>query len=212
MTTGRSKERLVGGLFLAWLILVGAGLAGMWRYAETAGPAATASGMWPRASHVVRDARRPTLLVFAHPQCACSRASIGELSILMTHVQERVTAKVLFYRPSGAADAWVHSDLWQSAAAIPGVEVAIDEDGTEASVFGAAVSGQTLLYDAAGDLIFSGGITVARGHAGDNTGRSALLSLLTNTDATTARTPVFGCFLKGAPTTSPAMTSTPEKS
>jgi hypothetical protein len=208
MTPGRSNGPLVGGLLLIWLIVVSAGLAGLWRYAETPGPAATAAATWPDASHVMRDTHRPTLIVFAHPQCACSRASLGELSVLMTHVQHRVTVKVLFYRPSGAADNWVRSDLWQSAAVIPGVEVAIDENGNEASAFGAAASGQTLLYDASGHLMFSGGITAARGHAGDNAGRRALLSLLTGGDPATAHTPVFGCILKGAPAADPTMTST----
>ena len=39
--------------------------------------------------------------------------------------------------------------------------------------------GQTLLYDAGGTLIFSGGITGSRGHAGDNAGEAALVALLT---------------------------------
>ena len=62
---------------------------------------------------------------------------------------------------------------YYSAAEIPGVEVVSDEDDAQSAAFGAAVSGQTLLYDREGRLIFSGGITAARGHAGDNAGRSA---------------------------------------
>jgi hypothetical protein len=73
-----------------------------------------------------------------------------------------------------------------------------DEDATQAAVFGVAVSGQTLLYDAAGRLIFSGGITDARGHSGDNAGRGALVSLLNGRASTVTRTPVFGCLLRGA--------------
>ena len=49
-----------------------------------------------------------------------------------------------------------------------------DDDGAEARRFGAETSGQTLLYDARGALAFSGGITGARGHAGDNAGRASL--------------------------------------
>jgi hypothetical protein len=198
MTT-RATNRAVAALFVIWLMLVGAGLGGLWIYAATPGPAATASDTWPSASRVQRDARRPTLVMFAHPQCACSSASIGELSLLMTHAQGRVSTKVLFYHPTDAADAWTHSDLWYAAAAIPGVEVIADDNGHEAAIFGALVSGQTLLYDADGRLTFSGGITGARGHSGDNLGRSTLVSLLLTGRAATAKTPVFGCFLRDAP-------------
>ena len=53
-----------------------------------------------------------------------------------------------------------------------------DDDGAEARRFGAETSGQTLLYDEHGALLFSGGITGARGHAGDNAGRASLVALL----------------------------------
>jgi len=181
--------------FLLWLLVVGAGLVKMWAYAQAPGPAAHASATWPLATRLVRDTHRPTLLVFAHPQCPCSRATIGELALLMTRAQNRVTAYVVFYRPLEAEAGWEQTDLWRSAAAIPGVHVARDDNGAEAAVFDAATSGQTLLYDAGGRLIFSGGITGARGHSGDNAGRSALTALLNGGRSVTSRTSVFGCLL-----------------
>ena len=67
-------------------------------------------------------------------------------------------------------------------------------EGREAARFGAATSGQTFLYDARGGLLFSGGITGARAHAGDNAGRSAVVTLLNGTGGPAApRTSVFGC-------------------
>jgi hypothetical protein len=42
-------------------------------------------------------------------------------------------------------------------------------------------------------LIFSGGITAARAHPGDNAGRSALVALLNRAPADRAGTNVFGC-------------------
>jgi hypothetical protein len=50
-----------------------------------------------------------------------------------------------------------------------------------------------VLYDSAGNLLFRGGITSARGHAGDNAGRAAVVSLLTSDEAEGRDTPVFGC-------------------
>jgi hypothetical protein len=131
--------------------------------------------------------------MLVHPHCPCSRASIGELALIMAQSQGRLAAYILFLKPEGFADHWEKTDLWQSAAAIPGVKPIADQDGVEARRFHATTSGQTVLYDAEGRLLFSGGITIARGHAGDNAGRSAIVSLVNTRIAEQAETPVFGC-------------------
>jgi hypothetical protein len=115
----------------------------------------------------------------------------------MTQAQGRVTAYVLFLKPEGSTDDWEKTDLWQNAASIPGVNAVVD-DGVEARRFQAETSGQIVLYDADGRLLFSGGITGSRGHSGDNAGRSAIVSLLNTGEAERAETPVFGCRLLGA--------------
>lgn len=193
MTTRRFQSPVLFGACVLWALTATAGLIRLWAYAETPGPAATASNRWPAASHLAHDRQRPTLVVFAHPQCACSRATVAELSRLMAHVQNRATVYVVVYRPSTAPQTWERTDLWRSAAAIPGVRVLSDDDGAEAARFGASVSGQTLLYGSDGRLLFGGGITYARGHEGDNAGLGAVESLLLNGRADTDRTPVFGC-------------------
>jgi len=68
-----------------------------------------------------------------------------------------------------------------------------DDDGLEATRFGVITSGQTVLYDPSGALLFSGGITGARGHAGDNAGRASLVSLLNQGKTDLSSTSVFGC-------------------
>lgn len=118
---------------------------------------------------------------------------MGELAAIMAHAQGRLTAYVLFLKPAGFSEDWEKTDLWQSAASIPGVNVLIDEDGVEARLFNSSTSGQTILYDAAGRLLFSGGITGSRGHSGDNAGRSAIVSLVNVGAADRAETFVFGC-------------------
>ena len=119
----------------------------------------------------------------------------------MTDCDGRLATAVLMLRPAGMPDDWVHTDLWSSAAAIPGVSVLADDEGAEARRFGAATSGQALLYSADGQLLFAGGITESRGHSGDNAGRSAIESLVlgSQTIPTTrpALTPVYGCPLFG---------------
>jgi hypothetical protein len=113
----------------------------------------------------------------------------------MAHLQNRATAVVLFIKPAGFQEQWTQSDLWRSAKEIPGVSVLVDSNGVEANRFGAQASGQTMLYDTAGKLQFSGGITASRGHSGDNAGRSAIASLVTTGTSETAHTSVFGCSL-----------------
>ena len=71
----------------------------------------------------------------------------------------------------------------------------MDNAGIEARRFHSETSGQTLLYDPAGNLRFQGGITFARGHAGDNPGRAALQELLLKGHASQVKTRVFGCSL-----------------
>jgi hypothetical protein len=68
-----------------------------------------------------------------------------------------------------------------------------DDRGVEAERFGTSTSGQTLLYSADGRLLFSGGITGSRGHAGDNEGRDGLVALLTRAGSGRTRASVFGC-------------------
>jgi len=182
-------------LGLLWLVVVGAGLSVIWRYENAPGLAAAPPGLWPAESSLQRAAGRATLVMLAHPHCPCTRASIGELALLMARCQGRVEAHVLFYQPDDFSNEWAQTDLWQSAAAIPGVTVKTDPGGLEARRFRAETSGQVLLYDGAGRLLFSGGITGSRGHSGDNAGRSAVVSLLTGGAADRDQTSVFGCSL-----------------
>ena len=184
---------ILTGAGALWLLIIGAGIAALWNYESTPGAAALTPDLWPAASRLAPAADRATLVMLAHPHCPCTRASIGELARLMTQARGRVTAYVLFVKPRGFSDGWARTDLWESAAAIPGVTPVLDDGGAEAGLFHAATSGQTVLYDAAGNLLFSGGITAARGHAGDNAGRTAVVSLLTSDAAEERGTPVFGC-------------------
>jgi hypothetical protein len=177
-----------------WFATVASGMAVILDYESRPGPAARPPTDWPSGTQVARIPGRATLVMLAHPHCPCTRASVGELARLMAHVQGRLTATVLFLSPSSAPIDWEQTDLWQSAAAIPSVAVRRDVDGVEAARFGAVTSGQVIVYDAAGGMVFSGGITGGRGHAGDNAGRSAILALVDG-EPSTRESPVFGCSL-----------------
>jgi len=152
--------------------------------------------MWPISTSIPGTIGLPTLLLLIHPHCPCSRATLGELAALMTTCRGRLTARVLMLRPEGTPDGWERTDLWDTAAALSGVTVTSDPHGAETRRFGAATSGQALLYAADGRLLFAGGITESRGHRGDNAGRAAIAALVLGQAAAPAEpatTPVYGC-------------------
>jgi hypothetical protein len=178
-----------------WAMAVASGMTMLWAYSEAPGAAAAPPAVWPRDSRIRPSAERATLIMLAHSHCPCTRASIEELDRLMAQAGDRLAVDVLFVMPPDAGRGWEATDLRRSAAAIPGVTVLDDVDGIEARRFGALTSGQVLVYDAAGRLRFSGGITAGRGHAGDNAGRSAIVALLDGASSAAVETPVFGCSL-----------------
>jgi hypothetical protein len=196
MRSGGQPDRLLVAVACVWGLVVVAGLYALWRYERGAGVGAAPPGTWPADSPLARTADRATLVMLAHPRCPCSRASLEALNGIVARVRDRITAHVLFFKPSEFADTWARTDLWQTAAGLPDVRVRTDEDGREASRFGAATSGQVLLYDTDGGLRFSGGITPSRGHAGDSAGVEAILALVDGRGAPVTASPVFGCSLR----------------
>lgn len=181
---------------IAWLALVVSGFWAMAKYEYSPGVAATVV-QWPVESAIVRASDRPTLVVFAHPQCPCTQATVVELEQAMVRCGGMIDARVGFFKPAGASLGWAKTDLWKAAEAIAGVSVFEDIDGAEARRFGSETSGQALLFSVDGLLMFSGGITAARGHVGENDGRSAVVSLAHARAAEYGATPVFGCSLVG---------------
>jgi hypothetical protein len=184
----------------AWLVLSIAGVAALWRYELTPGDAAMVQPHWPDGVDISPNVDGPTLILFVHPRCPCTRASLGELEQILSCCQGSLRAYVIAFRPATAEAGWEHTDLWRTASALPGVRLVSDVDGTLARRFGATTSGQALLYDVSGRLMFEGGITSARGHLGNNAGRSAITALLTGSDNVVHTTPVFGCPIVPKPT------------
>jgi hypothetical protein len=176
-----------------WLGCAATGLYFVWAYDNTAGVAASAPQAWPDQTTLVRSSDRPTLVLLAHPQCDCTRATLSELAEILARTPKPPKAYVLFLRPAGFAEGWEQTALWRTATSIPNVIVLRDDDGAEARRFGVETSGQTLLYDEQGGLTFSGGITGSRGHEGDNAGRASLVALLNRGRADRRATDVFGC-------------------
>jgi hypothetical protein len=190
------RETIVGWMVGAiWLAAVVTGLGLMAVYANRAGAAAHAPVEWPLSSRLHRRPDAPALVMLAHPRCDCTRASLTELAELMARMPGRADAFVLFIKPQSVTEDWERTDLWRQAARIPGVTVVRDDNGVEAARFGSQTSGQTLLYDAGGRLVFDGGTTGSRGHVGENAGVDALIARLGGSARNRASTPVYGCDL-----------------
>jgi hypothetical protein len=197
----RNRRLVIAAALAIWGLLFMRGMAQLWKYDSVSGAPAVAPTDFPRGTRLAPAADRATLVLLMHPQCPCSRATVDELARLMTRCHGKLDTIVLMIRPNGQPDGWEKTDLWTSAAAIPGVSVRPDPGGVEAARFGAATSGQVLLYSPAGRLLFAGGITESRGHSGDNDGRSSVEALVLNQiqthEARVASTPVYGCPLFG---------------
>ena len=178
-----------------WLGTTLTGLALVARHANTPGPLGQAPSAWPIASEIERASNQPTLVLFAHPLCPCTRASLAEFAAVAARRPAAAQLWVVFYKPRGATSDWEASDQCRTAAAIPGAHLWFDVDGVEARRFGAATSGIAMLYTADGRLAFQGGLTPARGHTGANTGQQAIEALLAGARPSTVQSPVFGCQL-----------------
>lgn len=188
-----------------WLSALGLGLASMMSYDYTPTAAAAVTSIdWRADVPIARAADRSTLVVVLHPLCPCSKATVAELERLLARSSERVRTYAIFSLPDGLDGDGLHdprrSSLWASASLIPGVTNVLDLDGKIAARFDAQSSGQTYVYDAAGHLRFSGGITAGRGLVGDNEATVAVETLISANKLTAVGNPtiapVFGCSIR----------------
>lgn len=176
-----------------WFIAATAGLALLARYASRPGPPARTPAVWPAASSLPRKDGAATLLLFLHPRCPCSHATLAELARAAAWTHEPTQVFVLMHHPAGLPKGWARAGLWARAQEIFPGRVLEDTDGREAALFGAATSGHAFFFDRRGALAFEGGLTISRGHEGDNAGREALVALLKGERPQVRSTPVFGC-------------------
>ena len=176
------------------------------RYASTPGEQFAAPALWnPHAAH----ASTPHLIVFIHPGCSCTHATLQQLDKLLQspHPPVRLTlavyqSKALITQHQASFDS--SSYLHPAHDKLAEFRQLSDWNGALARSLGAVTSGQILLYSAAGQLLFQGGITEERAHLGDNDSADSLLTAinstarpfpnlhLTSTKAITPH-PVFGC-------------------
>ena len=194
------RSRLASGwwwtLFvLLWLGLLSYGLRARFLHATTAGVSELAPKVFPTASRLTRAQDRSTLLMFVHPECPCTRASLHELSGLLAEQAAKVST-VLVVATAWSTEPQESGPIGSIARSIPDLTVFADQDGAEATRFGAATSSHVVLYDAQGRLQFTGGITGSRGHVGDNVGLQTVRHLIEQSAPDARQHPVYGCPLE----------------
>ncbi|MBN9414344.1 hypothetical protein ABS71_22830 [bacterium SCN 62-11] len=120
----------------------------------------------------------PRLILFLHPRCPCSRATVDEL----TQIGPLPQLEIVLSQASSAG---------ALKAQFPQAELVSDPEGIERELYHAWTSGQLVGYSADGRLGFCGGITASRGQRGASLGRAHLLAWLHGQPQQQAS--VFGC-------------------
>jgi hypothetical protein len=185
------RRYFIWTLVAVWSAAVATGLGLLAAYANNAGKWSAAPAAIGQRGDTKSERHR--LYMFLHPRCPCSVASVNELARIMSRCAAQFDATIYFVRPESQPADWENGTLWNLASAIPGVKVETDVGGRVAGQFHANTSGEVFVYDCRGKLRFHGGITAARGHAGDNLGESAVIAIALGEESYVERSPVFGC-------------------
>lgn len=183
-----------------WLLLIGFGFVVLLSYQTTEGEYLTAPQSWPAASTLQRCKTGNTVLLFLHPKCPCSIATLNKLEHLLSHHREAL-AYAIFVKPQGTDSSWQKTGLTEQAKKITNLIMIDDSNQAEMSSFKAATSGLVLNYDSQGNLNFAGGITPGRGHEGDSQGADLLdqvLSSKISPKLAVLHSNVYGCPLESA--------------
>lgn len=191
--TSTARPGVALALILGWALLGMGGLVGLVDRGARPGAPAAAAATWPEGAGLDRHEDLPTLLLFAHPRCPCTQASLRMLERLAAQVAGRADLRLV----AATDPAWDLDGL--RAEQVPGLTVVADPGGRMASAFGARTSGQVMLFSADGLLLFAGGITPARGHEGPSLGSETIRALLLGEPVQALTAPVHGCQLSCDP-------------
>lgn len=179
---------------LGWAALCAGGLLALASYEGRPATIASRPTHWPASTTLAPNASGATVLMFLHPRCPCSRASLEQF--LATLRRSQTTATLVVFEPLTAPDNWYGGDLYDLALEHPEhLQIVPDPGGAEAARFGATASGTCLIFDEQQQLTFHGGVTISRGHRGPNAGWKALEVQLQRPSTPTVVYPVFGCSL-----------------
>lgn len=181
--------------FALWLGALIFGFYQLSQYEYTSSRALQATASWPTESSLTLSSKGSTLLVFLHPHCPCSQATLSELERQQRYWPKSLHLTFVFIQSPKQSREWVQGALWDRAGRFAKSQRRIDRNGREAFLFGASNSGEAHLFDSSGRSLFVGGVTSSRGHEGVSLPGRDLLARIENEIATPCEHPVFGCEL-----------------
>lgn len=192
MRNGSKRLRMaVGGGM--WLLVISAGMGWWMLYDRTPGAAAAAGNAWPGDSSLVLNDQAGTAIVFVHPHCPCTRATLEKLDSALASCTHKPNLYVFVSPVDLDAKKTEAGDNYRRAAAISGAICIVDSDRTAQAHFGAATSGQVIYFDARGNLKFAGGLTAERGGVAPGGAERQFAAALRGEAQSPVKTPVFGC-------------------
>lgn len=180
-------------VYTIWLALLLIGHTIMFEYELTAGPLSNSKRIFPECTSLQLAHSSQNLILFLHPACPCSSATVDEFCQLMRVGKKDAVGTVVFLMPDDKEGEWSLLPIMSRVRKIPNVSILQDANGALAETFGVITSGHLLIYDGRGILNFSGGITGSRGHTGDNQYFAVAKRTIINKNPDFATTPVFGC-------------------
>jgi hypothetical protein len=188
-------RKVVLPLLAIWVLAIVVGLAIAIDHEMRPSARGAAGAAWPAGAHLERATAGSTLVMFVHPECPCTAASLEQLESLLASCEEaeRPLTHVVVVGQSPQET----SSNATRAAQIVGARLSFDLDGSESRRFGSHTSGTVLIYGADGKLTFCGGITAGRGHRGENLAADAARLAATGEPSKAVQMPVFGCSLRG---------------
>lgn len=194
------RNAALAALLFGWVVAICVVWWSMTAYSYQIDAEPTALAAWPADAEVALAADRPTVLLFLHPRCPCSVASLTELEVALatTPADRQPHLHVLAAVPVDHDAKWTESSNVERSRDLPNASVFLDVGGYETKKFGAASSGHVMAFAPSGELLYSGGVTHSRGHEGANVGRMSLVQALADDQPINHRLeefPVFGCKL-----------------
>lgn len=200
------KKILALSIIGFWVIGTGFFIKSKIDFSFTPGKSSQFKSDFPMQSTLSVIPSKYNLYVFIHPKCGCSVATLDNLKSLahkQSYLSDLMQIHVILYDPSESPKDWLDSqtvkDIQSWASQYP-VIVKHDKSLQEFKLFDAQTSGQSFLFDQNRRLVFSGGLTEERGHAGPSSSVNYILSVLSNKQSSTNQrlpaaftTDTFGC-------------------
>jgi hypothetical protein len=180
----RLRRALWVAAFACWVTAMAAGFHQAMRWEFTPGKSASGAETQNRAG------AGPRLVVCLHSQCPCSLATVENLSKLDRESRRKLAIAFVLTGPNVRS-----APILKKVSQFSDADIRFAAEGEILARYGARTSGQALLYDSSGRLVFQGGLTDSRGTPGDSAGVRAITDTLAGRKCI-ASAPVYGCSLQ----------------